>query len=291
LGGGGATNQAGAVNQNYLDYRNALTPYANGSMIGNDPALAAQLAQIQADVTNQVNGQFAAAGRDFSGANANTLGRGIAAGEAPVIAAQYNQDVANQRAAQDATYAAGNTNAGILSGLQQQRLSNQGQGVAAAQSALEAQNYGVNATLAAEAQRRGIPVQALGLLAQIGVPIAGLGTQSNGTSTSTQQMSGAEQFSRLASGINNIVGSLNPLRNFFSSSDRRLKEDIAPVGALFDGTPVYGFRYKGAPAYHIGLMAQDVEKITPEAVIEINGYKAVDYRAATEASRRIHEAG
>jgi hypothetical protein len=48
---------------------------------------------------------------------------------------------------------------------------------------------------------------------------------------------------------------------------------------------------RGAPAYHIGLMAQDVEKTTPEAVIEINGYKAVDYRAATEASRRIHEVG
>jgi hypothetical protein len=38
-------------------------------------------------------------------------------------------------------------------------------------------------------------------------------------------------------------------------------------------------------------MAQDVEKTTSAAVIEINGYKAVDYRAVTEASRRIHEAG
>ena len=38
-------------------------------------------------------------------------------------------------------------------------------------------------------------------------------------------------------------------------------------------------------AYHIGLMAQDVEKTAPpDAVVEINGYKAVDYRAATEAS-------
>jgi hypothetical protein len=37
-------------------------------------------------------------------------------------------------------------------------------------------------------------------------------------------------------------------------------------------------------------MAQDVEKTTPHAVIEINGYKAVDYRAATEASRRIDSA-
>ena len=205
LSGGGATNQAGAVNQNYLDYRSALTPYASGSMIGNNPALAAQLAQIQADVTNQVNGQFAAAGRDFSGANANTLGRGIAAGTAPVIAAQYNQDVDNQWAAQDAAYAAGNTNAGILSGLQQQGLANKGQGVTVAGNALDANNYSANATLAAEAQRRGIPVQALGLLAQIGVPIAGLGQQTNGTTTGTQQMSGAQQFGAIAQGINNLI--------------------------------------------------------------------------------------
>lgn len=69
----------------------------------------------------------------------------------------------------------------------------------------------------------------------------------------------------------------------------RLKEDVVQVGSLFDGTPVYGYRYKGAAAYHIGLLAEDVEKITPAAVIEINGYKAVDYRAATETSRNIHK--
>ena len=103
-------------------------------------------------------------------------------------------------------------------------------------------------------------------------------------------MSGADQFSKLAAGIGNIMGSFNPLKTFISS-DRRLKEDISPVGMLFDGTPVYGYRYKGAPAYHIGLMAQDVEKTTPNAVIDINGYKAVDYQAATQASRAIHEVG
>jgi len=140
-----------------------------------------------------------------------------------------------------------------------------------------------DAKMAAEAQRRGIPVQALGLLPQIGVPIAGLGSQTSGQSQGTQQMSGAQQFGTIASGIGNLLK--------FLPSDMRLKEDISTVGMLFDGTPVYGYRYKGAPAYHIGLMAQDVEKTTPEAVIEINGYKAVDYRAATEASRRIHGAG
>lgn len=285
LNGGGAEAQAGNLRDNLGAFRSQLTPYANGSMIGNNPALAAQLAQIKDDVANSVNGQFAAAGRDLSGANLMAYGRGVAAGQAPVIAAQYNQDVANQLSAANAIYNAGNTTAGALSGLRQNYLANQGQGVTAAQSALDAQNYGANATLAAEAQRRGIPVQALGLLAQIGVPIAQLGNQSSGTSTKIDQMSGADQFSKIASGINNLVGSF---KTFFPS-DCRLKEDIAQVGTLFDGTPVYGYRYKGAPAYHVGLMAQDVEKIAPHAVIEIGGYKAVDYRAATEASRSMNK--
>ncbi len=279
--GGGANAQAPNVQGNLSTLQNYLTPYANGSMVSNNPALAAQLAQIQTDVGNSVNSQFAAAGRDFSGANQMAYGRGVAAGEAPVIAAQYNQDVGNQLASANALYNAGNTTANTLAGMQQQYLANQGQGVTAAQSALDAQNYGANATLAEEAQRRGIPVQALGLLAQIGTPIAQLGSQTNGTTTGTQDMSGAQQFATLAGGIGNLLK--------FMPSDMRLKEDVCRVGALFDGTPVYRYRYKGAPAYHIGLMAQDIEQRTPGAVIEINGYKAVDYRAATEASRTLHE--
>ena len=205
LKGGGATVQAGGVQENLAAYRNWLTPYANGSMVGNNPALTAQLAQIRSDVGNDVNSQFAAAGRDFSGANLMAYGRGVAAAEAPVIAAQYNQDVANQLAAAGALYNAGNTTANTLTQMQQSDLANRGQGVTAAQAALDAQNYGANATLAAEAQRRGIPVQALGLLAQIGVPIAQLGTQTNSTTTGTQQKSGVEQFATLAGGISDLM--------------------------------------------------------------------------------------
>jgi hypothetical protein len=95
-------------------------------------------------------------------------------------------------------------------------------------------------------------------------------------------MSGAQQFGTIASGLGALAK--------FLPSDERLKEDIAPVGTLFDGTPVCGYRYKGAGAYHIGLLARDVEKKTPHAVIEIGGMKAVDYRAATEASRRLNGA-
>lgn len=232
--GGGANAQAGNVQSNLEALKSRLTPYASGGMIGNNPALTAQLAQIQSDVTNSVNSQFAAAGRDLSGANQMAYARGVAAGQAPVIAAQYNQDVNNQINAANALYNAGNTTAATLSGMEQNHLANQGQGVAAAQSALDAQNYGANATLAAEAQRRGIPVQALNLLAQIGVPIAGLGSQSSGTTSGTQQMSGAQQFATIAGGINNLLR--------FLPSDARLKEDIVVVGSLFDGTPVYRYR-------------------------------------------------
>ncbi|WP_246739254.1 tail fiber domain-containing protein [Bradyrhizobium aeschynomenes] len=205
LNGGNALAQAPTAQTNLQTLQGQLTPYANGSMIGNNPALAAQLAQIQNDVGTSINGQFAAAGRDFSGANQMAYGRGVAAAEAPVIAAQYNQDVQNQLSAANALYGAGNTTANMLGGMQQQYLANQGQGVTASQAALDAQNYGANATLAEEAQRRGIPVQALGLLAQIGTPIAQLGQQTNGTVTGTQQMSGAEQFSKIASGIGNLL--------------------------------------------------------------------------------------
>jgi hypothetical protein len=279
LNGGGATAQAPNLQSGFSTLQSQLAPFANGSRIGNDPALQAQLAQIASDTTNQVNGQFAAAGRDFSGANQQALARGIAQGEAPVIAAQYNQDVANQLNAANSLYSAQNTTGGLLSGFNQQALANQQQGVASSQDALNAQNYGPQQQLALARLAQSIPAQNLQLLAQIGVPIAGLGSQTNGTTQGTQQLSGADEFAKLAGGIGSLFK--------FLPSDMRLKEDIAPVGTLFDGTPVYGYRYKGAPAYHIGLLAQDVEKTTPHAVIEINGYKAVDYRAATEASRKI----
>jgi Chaperone of endosialidase len=284
--GGGATAQAPALQNGLSTLQSQLTPYANGSMIGNNPALQAQLDQIASDTTNQVNSQFAAAGRDGSGMNQQTLARGIAQGEAPVIAGQYNQDVANQLSAANALYGAQNSTSGLLSGLTQQGLANQLQGVTSSQDALNAQNYTPQQQLALAQLAQSIPAQNLGLLAQIGVPIAQLGTQSTSNTQGTQQLSGAQQFATLASGIGSLLsGGGNLLKNL--PSDRRLKEEIAQVGALFDGTPVYGYRYKGAPAYHIGLMAQDVEKTTPAAVVEINGYKAVDYRAATEASRRI----
>jgi hypothetical protein len=211
LSGGGATDQAGNINSNYQRYVDQTNPLAGNTNYDpySTPGFRDAIDTMRQDITNQVNGSFAAAGRDFSGANFNALGRGITSGIAPTIAAQYNQNIQNQQGAAGNLYNAGNANSGILAGLQQQKLANQGQGVSAAGQAGAASNVGYDATMAAEAQRRGIPVQALGLLAQIGVPIAALGSQSQGTSTTTKQASPLEQFMQLGQGVNSLFGGSN----------------------------------------------------------------------------------
>jgi hypothetical protein len=62
-------------------------------------------------------------------------------------------------------------------------------------------------------------------------------------------------------------------------SDRRVKEDITQVGTLDNGLPVYTFKYKGGDTIHMGVMAQDVEQVNPDAVLEIGGIKHVNYGA------------
>jgi hypothetical protein len=212
LGGGGATDQAGNVNQAYQNYQQQTNPLASNTDYNpmNTPGFSSALNTQISDITNGVNGQFAAAGRDMSPANSQALGRGITQGIAPTIAAQYNQNVQNQQGAAGNLYNAGNTHSGILAGLQQQKLANQGQGVSSIGEGQNALNSGSMNTLAAEAQRLGIPIQNLGMLAQIGVPIAGLGGQSNGSGSTTNQMSGADQFGKIAGGVGNIFKSFFP---------------------------------------------------------------------------------
>ena len=61
-----------------------------------------------------------------------------------------------------------------------------------------------------------------------------------------------------------------------AASDRRLKSNIVKVGALSSGLNVY--EYDIAGRREIGVMADEVEKVMPEAVFEHpSGYKMVDY--------------
>jgi hypothetical protein len=61
-------------------------------------------------------------------------------------------------------------------------------------------------------------------------------------------------------------------------SDKRTKENIEPVGAEFAGNPVYEYNYKHDPSTrHIGVMAQDVKKTHPEAVVPMGKFLGVNY--------------
>ena len=60
-------------------------------------------------------------------------------------------------------------------------------------------------------------------------------------------------------------------------SDIRLKKNIVPRGAR-NGHRIYEFSYLGSPARWLGVMAQDVMKYMPQAVMRMaNGFLAVDY--------------
>lgn len=67
----------------------------------------------------------------------------------------------------------------------------------------------------------------------------------------------------------------------YKFSDRRLKKDIKKIGKTNDGQNLYSYRYKGSDEPQIGLMAQEVEKKRPDAVVTTpSGYKAVNYDKA-----------
>lgn len=206
LNGGGSTAQNGAISGAYDAYKAQTNPLASNIDYNpyNTPGFSDAIRTAMSDISGQINGQFAAAGRDSSGYNTQTLSRGLLQGIAPTIASQYNQNVSNQQGAAGNLYNAGNTTSGLLAGLNQQGIANQLQGVSTANDALAAQNYAPTQTLNLEQLRQQIPAQNLGLLAQIGVPIAGLGSQSSGTSNTQNQMSGAQQFGLISGGLGDI---------------------------------------------------------------------------------------
>lgn len=62
------------------------------------------------------------------------------------------------------------------------------------------------------------------------------------------------------------------------ASDRRLKTDIVKLYERPDGLGVYLYRYLWSPLRFIGVMAQEVLAVKPEAVVALpSGFLAVDY--------------
>ena len=104
--------------------------------------------------------------------------------------------------------------------------------------------------------------------------LLGLGTGVLGLGANTV---GGGMFNGLGSGLSSL----------FSLSDANAKEDIEPIGKLYDGQNVYRYRYKGDARPQIGLIAQEVEKARPDAVVDFDGVKFVDLHRATDYAADI----
>ena len=167
-----------------------------------------------------------------------------------------------------------------------------------------AQNYitglGQQGALAGQMGSLGAASQQAGLQgaqAQLGAGTLGQQTTQAGQSALYNQFQQQQAYpfqvaqflANIAEGTGALSGSTTTQtapQSFFS--DARLKEDIKRVGTAHNGLPIYTFKYKGdnAEQTHIGYMAQDVEKVHPEAVGESHGYKTVDYDKASEPLHR-----
>lgn len=107
----------------------------------------------------------------------------------------------------------------------------------------------------------------------------------NSTQSSLFGLGGSLLGAGMAGG-GSVGGSL--FAALMGTSDIRLKTDIKHVGTE-NGHNIYEFRYKTDPELKfVGVMAQEVEKTHPEAVMEIEGYKAVNYDMIGVKMREVH---
>ena len=106
---------------------------------------------------------------------------------------------------------------------------------------------------------------------------------------------GFELFARNSSVDYVLTGSTNGILNWSggtitsnniqggtirATSDIRLKSEVAPYDVSLDTLHSYRYKLKNHDGYHIGLIAQEVQKIIPEAVDkDSSGYLSLDYNA------------
>jgi len=81
-------------------------------------------------------------------------------------------------------------------------------------------------------------------------------------------------------GIVSQVGSIAApiIGGMIAASDRDLKENIQKIGESISGINIYKFNYIGKAQKYIGAMADEVQKIKPEAVVKMdNGFLGIIY--------------
>ena len=93
---------------------------------------------------------------------------------------------------------------------------------------------------------------------------SGMGQSPNRTRSTTQRSSGG--------------GSGTTQRRRTQQSDILLKHDVVKIGIVADGIGLYRFQYNWSDQVYVGVVAQEVAAVRPDAVIRgSDGYLRVDY--------------
>jgi hypothetical protein len=104
-----------------------------------------------------------------------------------------------------------------------------------------------------------------------------------------QQQIYQQKMQRQNAALGSIFGTAGQLGGAaIMASDRRLKKGIKAIGELANGIKTYVFTYMGGTIKQFGVMADEVIKVIPDAVIiRPDGYMMVDYRKVWNNGRCI----
>ncbi|WP_273721062.1 tail fiber domain-containing protein [Bartonella sp. ML71XJBT] len=234
-----------------------LLGMAKGDWIGGNSKFNAALQNALSQTSDAINQSMSGAGRYGSGAHTGVLADELGALATKASAEQYNQDVRNMmnanqmidRSLYDQVNAANNyyqgqssaqSNAlkgGLIQDMNQQNMLD-----AQRQKWAEQDNQGWNR---------------LEQLLGVGTKAAGNYGTTSGKSTTMPSVT--KDPLRDAQQVLGLVGGILGL------SDVRAKENILPERKK-NGYSLYSFNYKGNPQRYLGVLAQEVLRLKPEAV-------------------------
>jgi hypothetical protein len=276
----------------------ALDEARSGAFGGSGAAITRALTE---DSLTRGRGALSAGLRD----TAFTRGAGLSATDAGFRnqAAAANAAAANQAAAANAAAAnqaaafraqaaneAGRFNAGAMETALARQLSAGGAlGSLGAQEGADTRaNVALQGQMGAEQRAisqalAGAPISVLQALAGTysGLPLNLLsGETMTGSQTGSSTSKSWDPMGVFSNALNAGGSAAQGAAAIMALSDRRLKADVEKLGERPDGLGVYAFRYLWSPVRHIGVMAQEVLDVKPEAVVHLpGGYMAVNYGA------------
>lgn len=112
--------------------------------------------------------------------------------------------------------------------------------------------------------------------------MSGLGLQAGGLISQAGQTGESTSTSKNKPGLGGMIGQIGA---GIAASDRRLKTNVRKIGKLRNGLGLYTYDYINGSGPFVGVMADEVREIMPEALGPvIGGYDTVDYDKIKEVA-------